>query len=348
MVMLGRMVVVLGTVVGVVLGCAGTAVAAEPGQPPAGKVLLGVGGTRNPPNEFRNLTGARHPIYSSYMAWGQGIGYSGEFDGGLDDAAASNYRMMFHISTRNGSGEAITPGGIAQGRGDRYLITMSRAINTSNQYVYVRPMAEMNGHWNIYCAFNADGSRRNAAHSTRSYRKAFARITMIMRGGSVATIDARLRDLGMPVLNTGRAQLPRSNRVAMVWNPQGEGAPNVAGNQPIDYFPGYSWVDYVANDLYSINFRANWRAQNSLYNRFTQRPFMVAEWAPWGTDDPAFVNAMFDWVATHRRTVALVYFNGSSSTTFALSRKTRSLRRYKAYATGARYQCAQCGSTTPA
>ena len=36
----------------------------------------------------------------------------------------------------------------------------------------------------------------------------------------------------------------------MLWNPQGQGSPNVPGNQPRDFWPGGEYVDYVGNDLY--------------------------------------------------------------------------------------------------
>ena len=52
----------------------------------------------------------------------------------------------------------ITPQQIAEGRDDRYILRLARTIEETGQTVYIRLMAEMNGHWNPYSAYNADGS----------------------------------------------------------------------------------------------------------------------------------------------------------------------------------------------
>ena len=54
----------------------------------------------------------------------------------------------------------------------------------------MRPFAEMNGYWNAYSAFNQNGSPRDAAHSTAAFRKAFARVYLILHGGP--GVNARL------------------------------------------------------------------------------------------------------------------------------------------------------------
>jgi hypothetical protein len=166
-----------------------------------------------------------------------------------------------------------------------------------------------------------------------------------MRGGNRAKVNKLLKREGLPKLKV-RGNLPSSKRVAMVFNPQGEGAPNVRGNQPKDYYPGRKFVDYVANDLYSQGFRAHWKAQNSLYNSFPQHPFMVAEWAPWDIDDPAFAKRMFSWAATHKRTVALMYFHGTGTNRFILANKLRTRAVYRRLAKQSRYRCAACGTFT--
>ncbi len=340
----GRLWAIVVTMVIVWCG-ATTAGAAPPGMPPRGKVLLGTEGLS--PEEMQSQTGARHPISMTSLGWGQGVSWGAPISQWLAEAQQSNARKMFHLTTTKREQELITPLQISRGAGDDYLIEVSRIVNESQQIVYIRPMGEMNGHWNVWCAYNADGSRRGRAHSTRAFRRSFQRIALIMRGGSVATINSRLRRLGMPPLNTSETSLPRSGYVALVWNPQGEGAPNVHGNRPRAYFPGRKYVDYVANDLYAIRGRAHWKAQNALYASFPRIPFMVAEWAPWGRDDPAYIRQMFRWVRTHRRTVALMYYSGNSSTIFRLSNKPRSRKTYRRMARAARFRCSQCGTFAP-
>ena len=71
---------------------------------------------------------------------------------------------MLHISTQDGYGtkEVITPLGIANGEGDRYLIRTNREIAEYGKPTYVRFLAEMNQTNNGYSAYNRDGSSRGA------------------------------------------------------------------------------------------------------------------------------------------------------------------------------------------
>jgi hypothetical protein len=82
-----------------------------------------------------------------------------------------------HITTGYGSSEAITPAGIASGRGDAWLIGLQQPIFESHNITYIRLMAEMNNANNFYCAYNADGSPRDAAHSTTQFKRAWKRVT---------------------------------------------------------------------------------------------------------------------------------------------------------------------------
>lgn len=325
-----------------VLPASASAARTPPGMPPAGKVLLGVGGHALEPQQFDRQTGGLHDIHLITVAWNEQRTWTEALGNRLDHASRHGYRIMLHIGTKhvNTGREVRSPGAVSRGLADRYFLDMGRVINESGQLIYLRPPAEMNGHWSEWSAFNANGSRRNADHSTRSYRRAFIRIALIGRGGSVAAINRSLRNNGMPALRTSLTTLPRSGRIATVWNPQGRGKPDVRGNQPKDYYPGRYVVDYVANDVYAQRGRAAWADNQALYDRYKRlHPFMMAEYAPWGYDDPAFMRQMFRWVATNPRTVAMIYFNGTSATTFRLSSKPRSLAAYRKMAKQARFRC---------
>jgi hypothetical protein len=200
----------------------------------------------------------------------------------------------------------ITPGAIAAGQGDAWLLALGRAIAASGHPVYIRLMAEMDGYWNPYSADNADGSPRGAAHSPAAFRKAWKRVTLIMRGGSLSRIDHQLARLGMPPLHTSH-DLP-GGQVAMLWVPQVSGSPAVAGNQPRMYWPGRAWVDWVGTDFYSKF--PNFRGLDSFYAAFSSRPFVFGEYAMWGVDDPSYVRELFGWVRGHARTRMLVYNEG--------------------------------------
>jgi hypothetical protein len=70
--------------------------------------------------------------------------------------------------------------------------------------------AEMDAYWNPYSAYNENGTFRGSDHSTQAFRQAWRRITLILRGGAVGAIDARLHALRMPPIPAAGATLPRA------------------------------------------------------------------------------------------------------------------------------------------
>jgi hypothetical protein len=187
-------------------------------------------------------------------------------------------------------------------------MALNREIASRNEITYVRLMAEMDNYRNVYCAFNGDGSRRSADHSAAAYKAAWRRTTLILRGGTRASINAALQALRLPPLR-GSGNLPLAP-VAMAWVPMVAGAPDVAGNQPSDYFPGRQWVDWVGTDFYSKF--PNFAGLNRFYAAFPGQPFVFGEWALWGADDPGFVSELFAWVHSHPRVRMLVYNQGQN------------------------------------
>ena len=61
-----------------------------------------------------------------------------------------------------------------------------------NKGIYVRPLAEMNNAATLWPATTANGQPRDAAHSPATFRKAFARIYVILHGGSASAVNAKL------------------------------------------------------------------------------------------------------------------------------------------------------------
>jgi hypothetical protein len=194
--------------------------------------------------------------------------------------------------------------------------------------VYLRLLGEMNNAANPYSAYNHDGSSRGPAHAQRFFRQAWRRAYLIVKGGRVATIDARLRALGMPRLRhlPTRPRIGRSHRaggrghrvrwlprpqVAVQWTPMTAGSPNVAANGPASYWPGDAYVDWVGTDFYSRF--PNFRGLDRLYatRRYAGKPFVFGEWAMWGGDNPGFMRTFFAWVAAHPRVRMLAYNQGN-------------------------------------
>jgi hypothetical protein len=226
--------------------------------------------------------------------------------------------------------EGITPAGIARGKGDRVLIDIAQALDRFGRTAFVRPYAEMNGHWNPYCAYNSNGSSRGRAHSTKNFRKAFRRTYLIMHGGSVADINAKLVDSGMPKLDRSNA-LP-VNDVKVIWNPQGFGSPDLKGNSADAYYPGDNYVDVVANDLYDYGRGVEWGANLDLYRAHPDKPYAIGEWGlgP-GIDHPDFIQRMANFVSSHPRVDTIIYYRSQTGSIFDLAYKPKSRAAYKKY-----------------
>jgi beta-mannanase len=217
---------------------------------------------------------------------------------------------MIHLSTMRGTTEQVTPRGIATGQGDTYLLELGQRIADYGGVTYIRLMSEMDGHWNAYCAYTAGGRSKGPAYSTAMFRQAWRRTVIVIRGGPVAAVNAKLHSLHMPPVHTGGRDLPQP-KVSFLWVPQVEGAPAIAANSPGAYWPGAEYVDWVGTDFYSKF--PNWGGLESFYRAFGGKPFAFGEWAIWGGDNPSFVHSLFSWSRSHKRVRMLMYNQGKLS-----------------------------------
>ena len=55
----------------------------------------------------------------------------------------------------------ISPQSIANGKGDRYIVSLGKALAHRRKPTYIRLMPEMNGYWNRYSAYGSDGKLRD-------------------------------------------------------------------------------------------------------------------------------------------------------------------------------------------
>ena len=276
------------------------------------EVQLGIFGNIG---RFHSLTGQQSQVGHVIVGWGQST----------FDQIWPTLGPVPMLGFDNGKG-TITMQALARGGGDSYLLAMSESARALGRAVYIRPLGEMNGHWNAYCAYNQNGTPRGTAYSTANFRKAFARIYLIMHGGP--TVDATLKRLGLPPV---RAEVPTNPFVNVVWNPQGYGAPDIPGNSAQAYYPGDRYVDVVGDDLYDIGGKAEFAAADKLYEAHPSKPFSFPEWGLWGIDDPKFVQQMAAFVKAHPRTKLIAYFNAKPGSIFDLASKPKSLAAYKRY-----------------
>jgi hypothetical protein len=267
--------------------------------------------------------GAHSALLESFAHWD-----GRHLTGGLHRWRLTHTRGILSLSTApGGKPEEISPGQIARGLDDRYILEMNRKIARSGQVVYIRLFPEMNGSWNPYCAFNADGSDRGKGHSTDAFRRAWRRIVLIVRGGKRRRINHRLRLQGMPRIYRASSNHDRiyarrgvpnvlaEPRVAFMWIPQTIASPAIEGNAPGRYWPGARYVDWIGADIYSkFATPGVWSAFRHFYSHWHNPgrhhwPFVVSEYSPWDNDyRGAFTRRLFNWALDHRRVRALIYY----------------------------------------
>ena len=289
--------------------------------PPKKKVYTGVTGSKSV-GPFTAQVGKHPSVFGFFTRWNGPVEYI------YESVQRAESRLMLHITTQDGyfTPEAFTPREIAQGDGDRYLINTNRRIAEYGRPTYVRFLAEMNQANNGYSAFNHNGSSRGPSHSTRQFKQAWRRATLILRGGPVAGINAALDGLGLPPVDLAE-DLPEP-QLAMLWVPQTEGTPNIRANRARAYWPGAKYVDWVGTDFYSKF--PNFTDLETFYDDFPGKPFVFGEWAMWDGDDPGFVRRFFSWVNSHKRVRMLLYNQGNQSGgPFRLSRYPESRKAIK-------------------
>ena len=192
---------------------------------------------------------------------------------------------MIHIGTSarppSREGGATAPAQIAHGVGDGYLIALNAAIAEWGKGIYVRPMAEMNNDRQRCTARIARTASLKPGHLPPDYRKAFARISLILHGGSAASINAKLQALGLPGISADLAENPFP-RLRIIWCPLAGGTPKIPANAPEAYYPGKAYVDVEAGDIFdeALTDTAPWRYLEALYAAAVKRnkPFAVPEW----------------------------------------------------------------------
>jgi hypothetical protein len=271
--------------------------------PPGNAVFTGLSGGSY--RAFEAQVGKHPAVDGVFVTWGR------TFESAFGQAHANRARLMLHISTAQGYGapEQITPRAIAQGGGDGYLLGLSARIAQAAEPVYVRLFPEMDQTNNAYCAFNADGSSRGASHSTANFRQAWRRVVLVLRGGPLAAIDARLAALGMPpVKGAARTGTLPQPPVAFAWVPQTEGTPDTAANSAEAYYPGDAYVDWVGTDFYSLY--PNFTGLQRFYTEHPGKPFVFGEWALWNGDDAGWVDQLFSFISSHRRVRMALYNQG--------------------------------------
>lgn len=314
------------------LGMAATA-SAKPLDPPrgynfipsGGKMYHGVSDTTRQ-EDFRHFRRSvkHHPaVLQVFYHWDVDLEFSGAFDRWTRARALG----MVSLSTKNpGTGEPSMPlSRIASGRVDRFIVRLNRSVAKHGRPVYYRLFPEMNGHWNPYSAYNANGTSRGNKYSQRNFKKAWRRIVTIARGGSRAQINKRLLSIGQPrihraesddsgIYTTEGTRVPKRldrAKISFMWVPQTFGSPNIKGNQPADYWPGEKYVDWVGADIFA-KFEGAFPSLERFYKQYSakkRKPFVIGEYSPWDNDYKGrFTDRLIRWGKSKSRVRMLVYY----------------------------------------
>jgi len=281
--------------------------------PPKGKVLTGVSdnGTLEGFLNFEAAIGHHPAMLQTFHPWGNGL------DLAYKRWQNAEVAPMLHISTADDETreELITPQEIATGAGDPYLFEINRFFAEKNLRAYIRPLGEPNRCLNPYSAVYCDGTRKGGEHSTYWYKKAFQRISVIVRGGLPASrLDRKLNNLKMRKVNYGARARPAgvlpAPPVAIIWSTLPAGSPRVKGNWPGNYWPGANFVDWAGVDFYS-NY-PHWRDLNKFFHGklWRGKPVSLTEWGVAGSDNVQFTRQVFHWMEKRPRVRMFNYYRG--------------------------------------
>ena len=277
--------------------------------PPAGHVFnSGIGGYGPGAVDAFTRQTEKHPaVYQYFISWSAGPPDVHWLGGVLRATDRAGSRTMFTIDTR---GTRLTPAALARGDGDAFLVGMNRLLADHGRPTYLRLLSEMNNGENPYSAYDVRGRSRGPAYSTRQFKRAWRRAVLLLRGGDVGRIDARLRRLGLPPARTAETALGRP-RVAFMWVPLTYGNPEIPRNHPRHWWPGSAYVDWVGTTWYSPYLAV--RAVDSFYRYplWRRKPFAFGEYGVWGAESPRFIRLFFDFVRAHSRVRLVSYYQSA-------------------------------------
>jgi hypothetical protein len=279
--------------------------AATPGA--LAKPILGLTGNAS---RFKAQTAQQSNVLQAFLHWGQGQSYGAPFNVLFKSLGPV---PMIHLGTygkNSNTKAAISLDDLANGKGDGYLGALNNAISAWGNAIYVRPMGEMNNPGNPWYGNPA------------AYRKAFARISVIVHGQSV---PAQLAALHLPAYK-GPALLPNAMpRVRVLWSPLAGGDP------PTPYWPGDQFVDVGGADIYQERSGdPPWNKFDDLFkfSKAHSKPFAVPEWGLFGVDVPKFVQHMCDFVKQYP-VESEEFYESKPGSIFDLGDKPLSRARYK-------------------
>lgn len=296
-------------------------------QPAVSQLYLGIAGDAS---RFKSQTGQVSTIKHVFIGWDQGRTYATRLPVLLRQLGPI---PMLHVGTGGalGRNEVITPLQIAQGHGDAFLVALNQAIAEYGGRVYLRLLSEMNHFEHFHSAYTASGKSRGPKYSPETFRKMFARMHLLLHGGSAASINATLMKLGLPAFTGPDLPAVPPTKLRVIWNPLGGGQPEVRGNAFYRFYPGDHYLEIVGNDLYGA-YGQYAGPQNEVLYAFARehhKPFALPEWGVKGSDYPAFVRYVCSFIRSHSGIELAAYYKSQAGGIFDLGSKPASRRVYR-------------------
>ncbi|CAN5226854.1 hypothetical protein BH09ACT13_BH09ACT13_05770 [soil metagenome] len=300
------------------------------GRPAVSSLYLGITGD---PGRFQGQTGQSSAVRQAFISWDQGRTFGKKIHVLL---ASLGPIPLVHIGTGGprGTSEAIKPLQIAQSQGDAFLIALNEGIAVHEGLVYLRLMAEMNHYRPFHSAFTEGGASRGPQYSPAAYRKAFARMYVILHGGKRSAINAAFRRLGVPPLVGGDSDLAVNppSKLRVIWNPLAGGRPVIPANAATMFYPGDRYVDLVGNDMYTSNGIFSAEKNEALYAfaRARGKPYSFPEFGLAGGDFPAFIRYICAFLKGRPGIEMAAYYESKGGSRYDLGTKAMSRAAYRA------------------
>jgi hypothetical protein len=278
--------------------------------PSPGKVFHGGLGGYGPGAvaDFTAQSGKHPAVFQYFVNWRSQPRDLGFVERLVTQTQAAGSRTALAVTTND---TPLTPRAIARGEGDGFLVGLN-AIMARHPAAptYVRLLSEMNNGANSYAAYDERGRSRGRAFTPGQFVRAWRRATLVLRGGGVPAIDAKLARLHLPPVRTSAAALPRPP-VSMQWVPLTGGNPEVARNDPARWWPGSRYADWVGTTWYSLFTRSGAFAHFMDRRPWRSKPFVFGEYGVWGAESPAFIGRFFGFVGAHRRVRMISYYQSA-------------------------------------
>lgn len=233
---------------------------------------------------YENMGDAGFASYLGYLWW-SGT-HAGVLEQGLNYTGSRLLEIGWEPQTN------ITAAQIAQGYYDTYFKQwFTESIAYSNRHgntdpVWIRAMSEMNGNWTF------PGNDAAWGGDPINYRRAWRRMYNIAE------------------------QVGAADHHIFLFSPNGVSYPDESWNEPIDYYPGDQYVDWVGLSCY-WNPTAPYPSDviDSFYEIWSYKPMIISEGAL-NTDNEvdgvAWVNDWFNTQTNYPMIKALVWFDSDN------------------------------------